>query len=166
MPSPCPFQAVPLKTVIEDTISLCHENFLAHDVALSVPDVPETCVVECHPTQLMEVLVNLLSNALHAVEHHPEKWAVLSVEDEGDYVEIAVTDSGEGIPEPMAAALFDPFTTTKGPGKGTGLGLSIARRIVQNHNGDLTVDTSCANTRFVIHLPKKQTPLADSNGGV
>jgi PAS domain S-box-containing protein len=153
-----PFQEASLKAILEDTVELCRERFEAHHASLSAAAIPEHVVIECRPTQIMEVLVNLLSNALHAVEASDEKWVVMAATDNGDAVEIAVTDSGGGIPAEVVTSLFERFATTKDFGKGAGLGLSISRRIVQSHNGILMVDSSSPHTRFVIRLPKCQPP--------
>jgi signal transduction histidine kinase len=69
-------------------------------------------------------------------------------------VEIAVTDSGRGIPRDVQRRMFDPFFTSKPVGKGTGLGLSISRAIIASHRGQLEYDASSDRTRFVIRLPK------------
>lgn len=72
-------------------------------------------------------------------------------------VEIAVTDSGEGMSPEAKAKLFQPFFTTKGVGKGTGLGLSIVSGIVKSHNGVCFLDPSSPNTRFVVRLPQSKS---------
>jgi signal transduction histidine kinase len=73
-----------------------------------------------------------------------------------DWLDIHVTDSGNGVPIEAQAKIFQPFFTTKEIGKGTGLGLSISSGIIQSHNGELKIDNLCPNTCFVIRLPKKQ----------
>ncbi|MCX5758157.1 MAG: PAS domain S-box protein, partial [Candidatus Hydrogenedentes bacterium] len=150
-----PFRETRLHNIIEDTESVCRERFASYDVKLQVGPVAKSLHVECLATQIMEVLVNLLSNALHAVEHVPERWVSLSVQDLGDDVEIAVMDSGPGIPPDVEKALFERFATTKELGKGTGLGLSISRRIIQSHAGTLSYDRSTGHTRFAVRLPKR-----------
>ncbi|MHA0111481.1 sensor histidine kinase, partial [Klebsiella pneumoniae] len=79
--------------------------------------------------------MNLLNNAYDAVLNLPERWVRLSVEDKGDCVVFAVTDSGQRIPDAIASKIMHPFFTTKGIGQGTGLGLSISRGIVESHGG-------------------------------
>ena len=69
-------------------------------------------------------------------------------------VDLVITDSGTGIPETVAARMMSPFFTTKEVGRGTGLGLSISARIVDAHDGTLTLDRGSRNTRFVIRLPR------------
>ncbi len=156
-----PFQETPLKVIVDDTMVLCQDRFLSYRVALTVEEIPEEMTVECRPTQVMEVLCNLLSNALHAAEAGNEKWVAIAARDEGSGVALSVTDSGCGVPPEVAKTMFDRFVTSKEFGKGIGLGLSISKRIVLTHNGSLTLDTACPNTRFVVRLPKRQPTLAD-----
>ena len=144
-----------MHNIIEDTESVCRERFASYEVKLQVGPVADSLCIECLATQIMEVLVNLLSNALHAVEHAPERWVSLSVQDLEDDIEIAVMDSGPGIPTDVEKALFERFATTKELGKGTGLGLSISKRIIQSHSGSLSYDRATGHTRFVVRLPKR-----------
>jgi C4-dicarboxylate-specific signal transduction histidine kinase len=151
-----PFQDARLKAVIEDTIVLCQDRFRSHGIALSVADVPDDLVVECRPTQLMEVLVNLLNNALHAVEEGAVRNVAVTAEDLGESVEVRVTDSGPGVDPAIVDKLFEPLVTTKQPGKGTGLGLSISKRIVESHHGTISYARVDGQTQFKICLPKRQ----------
>ncbi|HNR35242.1 MAG TPA: PAS domain S-box protein [Candidatus Hydrogenedentes bacterium] len=149
-----PFHETAVRTIVEDTESVCRERFVSYDVHFQVEPVSETLCIECRPTQIMEVLVNLLSNALHAVEESAERWVSLAVRDLGGDIEIVVADSGPGIPPDIERSLFERFGTTKEFGKGTGLGLSISKRIVQSHGGSLSYDRSSGHTRFTVRLPK------------
>ena len=100
------------------------------------------------------MLLNLLNNAVDAVQPLPEKWVELKVKNVGKDVEISVTDSGRGIPEKIRDKLGQPLFTTKVVGQGTGLGLSISRGIVEANGGSLNLDPDCEHTRFVVVLPK------------
>lgn len=151
-----PFKASPLKSIVEDTVALCHDNLNSHDILLTVHPFRDDLLLECRATQIMEVFANLVSNAAHAVENQPRKLIELTVTEEEASILIAVTDSGPGIDPAIAPSLFEPLTTSKQGGKGTGLGLSISRRIVQSHNGALELDTQSPVTRFLIRLPKAQ----------
>lgn len=153
-----PFRPCPMKSIVEDTVALCAGQFSSGDTLLSVDPIPGDIVIDCRPTQIMEVLANLLTNSLHAVHGARDRWVRLSVAENGGHVEIGVTDSGPGIPEEIAGTLFEPFVTLKQHGTGTGLGLSISRRIVESHRGALFVDPESPFTHFVVRIPKKQTP--------
>jgi C4-dicarboxylate-specific signal transduction histidine kinase len=101
-----------------------------------------------------QVLLNLLNNAFDAVEMASEKWVVITFEVDSDKVSLAIVDSGSGISSGAQAKLFQPFFTTKPVGKGTGLGLSISKGIIESHQGQLSFDKTCVNTKFVITLPR------------
>ena len=151
-----PFLNTSLKSIVDDTVVLCQDLFTSHRVLLSVDEIPEDLAIECRATQIMEVLFNLLSNALHAVEDCDDKWVAIRVADEGSEVALSVADSGPGVLPEIAKTLFGRFVTSKEFGKGMGLGLSISKRIVLAHNGSLSLDTTCPNTRFVVRMPKQQ----------
>ncbi|HLY77147.1 MAG TPA: ATP-binding protein [Thermoplasmata archaeon] len=102
--------------------------------------------------QILQVLVNLLNNAYDAMNDRGTIRLETKTTPEG--VEIAITDSGPGIPDPVLPHIFEPFFTTKTDGKGTGLGLAICHGIVTGHGGTLSVATSSGQgTTFTIRLP-------------
>ncbi len=124
-------------------------------------------LIECYASQLNQVIMNLLNNAIYALgEAHQQRtpaarianpstiWIRTTLDTENQVV-IAILDNGLGIPEDIHPKLFDPFFTTKPVGKGTGLGLSICHQIVtQLHRGQLNFySTSGQPTEFVITLP-------------
>ncbi|MEM9808010.1 MAG: ATP-binding protein [Cyanobacteria bacterium P01_D01_bin.56] len=120
--------------------------------------------IACYPSQLNQVVMNLLANAIDALSDR-NKESDGSVEPgvirittkvvDDDWVRIAIADNGPGISEEVRAKLFDPFFTTKPVGKGTGLGLSISYQIVvDKHQGRLSCESSLGEgTTFVIELP-------------
>jgi PAS domain S-box-containing protein len=112
--------------------------------------------VECVQTQISQVLLNLLVNAVQAIEAAGRKAGRITVltKCQGDEMLIEVADNGTGIDPVHLAKLFDPFFTTKDVGEGTGLGLSIADNIIRAHGGRIEVDSQVGvGTRFRIHLP-------------
>jgi signal transduction histidine kinase len=151
-----PFNSVPLKTIIDDTLGFCDARFKHHKIKLHIPEIPEVLKIECRSVQISQLLLNLLGNAFDAVETLEQKWVAIDVKDLGTSIEIAVKDSGKGIPAEFREKILQPFFTTKEIGKGTGLGLSISKGIVESHHGEFFVDEYCENTRFVINLPKRQ----------
>jgi len=107
--------------------------------------------------ELNQVWTNLIDNAVDAMDGR----GILTVRTrlDGDRVLVEIGDSGTGIPEPVAAHIFEPFYTTKPVGKGTGLGLDICWRIVvQRHGGDLRVTSTPGDTRFQVLLPTGAPP--------
>ncbi len=142
-----------IRSIIEDTLELCSEKLKHSRIELRVAPVPEDLAIECSPTQISQVLLNLISNAKDAVEPLEEKWIELSVSEAGGSVRICVTDSGFGIPKEIRERILFPFFTTKPVGKGTGLGLSISKGICESHQGSLSIDPESERTRFIVSLP-------------
>lgn len=158
-----PFSSVHLKQVIDETVSFCGARFTNFGVKLLVELDKDDVVVDCRPVEISQVLLNLLNNAFDAVyevnkqanNEHKDNWVKLTTKIVGDAVEIAVIDSGAGIPDSIKLKLMQPFFTTKEVGKGTGLGLSICRGIVEGHSGKFYLDEQSVNTKFVMLLPFK-----------
>lgn len=121
--------------------------------------------VECYPSQLNQVFMNILSNALDALEQHsvaPKTPPALTISTyrEGDCAVVKIQDNGPGIAAEVLPHLFDPFFTTKPLGKGTGLGLSISHQIVtEKHGGRITCDSvPNQGTTFCVSIPVVQAP--------
>jgi signal transduction histidine kinase len=101
--------------------------------------------------ELNQVWANLVDNALDAV---PEGGrVVVSARAEGPQVIVRVTDNGPGIPADVKNRIFDPFFTTKPVGQGTGLGLDIVRRLLDQNNATIDVDSAPGRTEFRVALP-------------
>jgi PAS domain S-box-containing protein len=116
-------------------------------------ELPE---VSCTPAQINQVVLNLLVNALQAIEStgRDQGHIVLTTRAEGDAVILEVADDGIGIPEAVLPRIFDPFYTTKPVGQGTGLGLSISHGIIRDHGGRLEVESRAGlGTSFRVILP-------------
>jgi two-component system, NtrC family, sensor kinase len=105
------------------------------------------------PSELQQILLNLINNAMDAMEKNGGDL-VITTRLAGDRVELSVSDSGHGIPKSVLPRIFDPFFTTKAVGKGTGLGLSICYGIVKKLSGEITVDSAPEKgSTFRISLP-------------
>jgi signal transduction histidine kinase len=125
------------------------------DIVLD-PNAPGA-IVEGHSAELVQVVVNLLSNALDAT---PEgRRVAVTTRAEAQEVVLEVIDEGAGMPPEVAAHVFEPFFTTKDVGAGTGLGLSVAWTIVQGHGGRLSVDSETGRgTTMTMRLPRSGPP--------
>ena len=117
-------------------------------------------LIHCYASQINQVLMNILSNALQAIEGEGQIWiSVRSVREgkqgqNGGMVQVSIQDSGKGMPQEVLEKIFDPFFTTKGIGQGTGLGLSISYGIVHTHGGEIQVKSELGvGTEFTILLP-------------
>lgn len=116
--------------------------------------------VECFPSQLNQVFMNVLGNAAQAIEGEGE-ISITSKTLPGDRVEVSIRDSGKGMSKQTLEKIFDPFFTTKSLGSGTGLGLSISYGVIQKHGGDILVSSEVGKgTEFKIILPVKGILLA------
>lgn len=148
------FEKVAIQQIVNDTLALCGEQTkrLGIEVQLIQPNDP--IYIECRATQISQVLLNLISNACDAVRDLDPAWIHIEVTESANAVQVAVTDSGAGIPKEIREKIMQPFFTTKEVGKGTGLGLSISQGIVGSHKGRLLVDENSQHTKFVIQLPK------------
>lgn len=114
------------------------------------------CQVYCDPTKFEVVFVNLVVNAIQAMENRPGTIHILISDDQSDkdYIKIEIRDTGPGIPEHLWEKIFDPLFTTRQTG--TGLGLASCRSIVKRHGGTITFTSKMgAGTSFFIKLPKK-----------
>jgi C4-dicarboxylate-specific signal transduction histidine kinase len=147
-----PLEPARLDKIVEDTLALCQEKFSRTATSLSVTQLPGT-EISCRPSQIAQVLLNLLGNACDAIAEQEEKWVRLECAVAEGKVQISITDSGKGIPPAVVNQMMNPFFTTKPVGKGTGLGLSISKGIVEEHGGSLRYDPSSPNTRFVLEFP-------------
>jgi two-component system NtrC family sensor kinase len=144
------YKVADINECIESTLNIVwNELKYKATVTKEYGAIPPT---KCFPNQLNQVFVNLLVNAAHAIENNGEiavkTW-------NGDrFINISVSDTGQGIPEDKVSKIFEPFFTSKPVGQGTGLGLSISYDIVKKHGGEITVTSeegkgSC----FTIKIP-------------
>jgi signal transduction histidine kinase len=152
-------QQIDLNHAVESTVTVARHEWKS--VAELVLDLAEPLpLVRCFPSQINQVLLNLVVNAAQAVGERVaggmDKGAIrVSTRCAGAQVMIAVEDNGVGISKAIRSRIFDPFFTTKEPGKGTGQGLAIAHRIVvEHHHGAIRVESEPgAGARFEVMLP-------------
>ena len=148
-----------LNTTVEHTVMLTRQQVLSKPIKIEFSagvDLPE---VEHDSDQIHQVLLNLLLNGVQAIEG-PGTVRV-TVFEQGDNAVVTVSNTGRGIPAEHLPNIFRPFYTTKG--NGTGLGLSLARRIVEEHHGQIEVASSAGKgTTFTVVLPVRQPVAADS----
>ena len=160
---------VELQQVVDDAVRL-----VVLSLAIPLSTVRVVCEgsprVAARGSELQQVFVNLVKNAVEAVlEHHaePESGAQglveVRVDEVGRYARARVIDNGPGIPAEQQSTIFDPFYTTKPPGRGTGLGLNIVYRILTKYRGTVQVESTLnEGTTFEVRLPKIE-PLPDES---
>jgi PAS domain S-box-containing protein len=134
-------ESVDLAAVVRQSVSICEHLVERGGISLGVEVDPQLPVVQAVAGQLEQVLINLITNAVHAVENGGRVVVRAQVENAAA-IAIEVADSGPGVPEGDREKIFEPFFTTKADGKGTGLGLPIVRNIIDQHHGQISVTRS------------------------
>ncbi len=152
--APVSREPISLRQVIERALSLMREQLRLRDIDVAVDLGPEEPVVLGNAIQLEQVFINLLTNARDAVAEAPRKAIRISGSTGSGAAEVALTDTGHGIPPGLEQRIFDPFFTTKEVGKGTGLGLSITYGIIKEHGGTISVVSPPGEgATFLVSLP-------------
>ena len=146
-------QEVDLHQGLENTLTILHHRLKKGIQVVREYDknLPRICAFG---GELNQIWTNLISNAIEAMQGKGELRVRTALELDRVLVEIA--DNGPGIPPDVLPHIFEPFFTTKGVGEGTGLGLDTVCRIVQNHHGEIRVDSHPGDTRFQVYLPVTQ----------
>jgi signal transduction histidine kinase len=153
------WQLANLNDGIDSTLNVVNNEVkYKADLVKDYGDIPE---VQCIPSQINQVVMNLVVNAAHAMGAERGRITVRT-RVQADQVWLEVADTGSGIPKDVLPRIFDPFFTTKSVGKGTGLGLSLSYGIIQKHHGSIDVQTEFGKgTTFRVTLPTRQ-PVAYS----
>lgn len=134
---------------IETVLTLYH-NQLKKGVEV-VRNYGELPTMLCYPDELNQVWTNLIHNALQAMDYQGTLTiGVTAVEQQA---KISIGDTGKGIPEEIQEKIFEPFFTTKPAGEGSGLGLDIVKKIIEKHDGQITVESKPGCTTFNVFLP-------------
>lgn len=160
------FKKADIHQGLDSTLMILHHRLKAKPNSPGIQVIKEygqIPLVECYAGQLNQVFMNLLGNAIDALEvvklEHPQILIQTELQ-ENHLLSIQISDNGSGIPEEFRSKLFDPFFTTKPIGKGTGLGLSISYQIVvERHKGHLYCYSEMGKgTKFTIEIPVRQFP--------
>jgi C4-dicarboxylate-specific signal transduction histidine kinase len=158
-------ERVSARELVDDALEIVLHRIKLGDIKLECSDELGQVTLECQATAIAQVLMNLLKNSIDALSQLEKgRPRVLRIEatQAGEWIELAVSDSGPGVPPALRKKILDPFFTTKARDKGTGLGLSISRAIVERHGGRLYLDEKSALTRFVLVLPCVARAAADA----
>ena len=160
------FKTVDIHQGIESAILLLQHRLKPNSTRLQILLVRDYGVlpnVKCYAGELNQVFINLLANAIDALEEVENKQNILKITIrtslvDANWIEIAIADNGVGIPESVKTKVFNPFFTTKPVGKGTGMGLAISYQIVcEKHGGKLDCFSSIGEgTEFKIQIPIQQ----------
>jgi len=134
---------------IETVLTLYQNQFKQGvEVIKNYSELPE---ILCYPDELNQVWINLIHNALQAMDY--KGTLTIDVRQQDSLALVSVTDSGKGISPEIIPKIFEPFFTTKPPGEGSGLGLDIVKKILEKHQGKISVTSVPGQTTFTVSLP-------------
>ncbi|MFO0909850.1 MAG: ATP-binding protein [Isosphaeraceae bacterium] len=149
---------VDINSALDHSLGMLSDALAQHRVKVD-RQYTELPLVECAAAPLNQVFLNLLMNALQAIEATGRQAGriIVATRTEADAILIEVRDDGVGIPAEVVSRIFDPFFTTKPVGRGTGLGLSITHGIIADHGGRIEVESTIgAGSLFRVHLPTQR----------
>lgn len=155
-PATTEMQPTELKAVVDEALGMM--RFQVHESCCRVRTAysPEPIWVQADPAEIKQVIMNLVLNALQAMEGNAGAMLDIEVREKGARATITVQDNGVGIAPENLERIFDPFFTTKGPERGTGLGLSVCYSIIRQHGGEILVASKPGEgARFSIVLPRE-----------
>ncbi|NVK03937.1 MAG: cyclic nucleotide-binding domain-containing protein [Flavobacteriia bacterium] len=145
-------QPVDVKEGIVSTVTMLQHKARKHKVNIEENYASDLPKVNGLPGELNQVWTNIIDNALDAMENGGGSL-VIKAENDEHYVRVRIRDTGPGIPDDVLTHIFEPFYTTKPQGQGTGLGLDIVKKILNQHNAEVRVETQPGNTEFTISFP-------------
>jgi two-component system NtrC family sensor kinase len=141
------------------TLSLVEHKMKLSNVTVETTLCEDLPPAPCDPSQIQQVVLNLVLNATEATQGKAERRVTVSTARGDGVVLLHVSDNGEGILPENLAKIFDPFFTTKPEGKGVGLGLAVSYGIIEAHGGDIEVKSAVgAGTTFTVSLPLVPPP--------
>jgi signal transduction histidine kinase len=147
---------VPVNGKLDEALKIARYASSFHDIEMIKQYQPDAAV-KGNPDELLHVLVNLITNAVHAMEHSGGTLTIETTVHDGQ-VDIRISDTGSGIAPDKIPEIFEPFFTTKAPGKGTGLGLYNVKTIVNKMHGTIAVDSRIGQgTTFTLTFPNAET---------
>lgn len=154
-----------LNEMVTDVVELIAAKAKELNVKVETSLAEKMPLVPCDPEGIHRALLNVVSNAIDAVEERPSPHVTVGTRHAEDgWARIVVLDNGPGIPAPKLEEIFKPFVSTKGA-KGTGLGLPVSRKILREHGGDIIVQSQMGvGSKFTLRLPLKSPLSADMLG--
>jgi len=155
-----------LNDLISEVVGLSEQSAKYSNVRIIKNLAPNLPVISVSPSEMQQVLLNLINNAIDAMDNKGGKIEVTTRMD-GQFVVVDVADNGHGIPQANLQRIFDPFYTTKPVGKGTGLGLSICYGIVKKMGGEISVNSAVGlGTTFHIMIPASEEIKGEAEGSI
>jgi two-component system NtrC family sensor kinase len=148
-------EVIDINDVVKDVIGFLEKEFIFRNIRLELKLAEKLPKINSHKGQLQQVFLNIINNALDAIE---EKGGNITISSQtnGDNVQVSIKDNGRGIPKDVLNHIFEPFFTTKGEGEGTGLGLFISYGIINKLGGTIHVESEInKGTAFTVEFPLK-----------
>jgi len=151
---PMNVQPTEINAVMRQCVMLLRPNLEHASIQLSVTAADGLPRLQCDPSQIEQVLLALIVNAMDAMPRGGNLWLETTLSADGKQVTITVRDDGGGIPSDILPMIFEPFVTTKEHGHGTGLGLAVSRSIIERHGGKIAIQSEAGKgTTVSITLP-------------
>ncbi len=148
------FRQADCAEIMQRVILLLSYRYQKEGVNITTNYTKNTPHIFVKTNNIQQVFLNFINNSLDSMEESKKKNINIDIQPAGEYVQIAITDTGCGIPKGLVKKIYEPFYTTKPPGKGTGLGLSICQSIIADHKGSITCESKLGQgTKFIISLP-------------
>ena len=154
-----PLKPHPVENLVSEATKICSEVLTRRKVTLLVGLPAGELTFRCRAIEIVQVLVNLISNAKDALVETPAPWIRIQAEKKGDLLRISVANNGPRIPQELTEKIMAPFFSTKEVGKGSGLGLSISQKIVEEHHGRLFLDQQDKDTCFVLEFSCSESDM-------
>ncbi|MDR4886684.1 PAS domain S-box protein [Fredinandcohnia sp. QZ13] len=150
-PSEIKFKNKDIRIILRDVVTLLETQAILQNIQINIDFVNEDSIITCDENQIKQVFINLIKNSIDAMENGGT--IIIRTRVTNDSIYILFIDEGCGIPKSILDRIGEPFYTTKE--KGTGLGLMVSYNIIENHNGEITVDSKeNEGTTFKIKLPR------------
>lgn len=150
-----------LTDILNNSLLLSRSTIETKEISLTIHNSIEDSAINCRFNQIQQVIFNLMTNAIDAVQNLPDnRWIEINIySDRNENCVFEITNAGPKIDTEVIKNLFTPFYTTKSIGTSIGLGLTIAKGIIQNHKGEIYLDETKKNTCFVFKIPKMDINL-------
>lgn len=142
--------------ILNTAKTLFQNSLKRHNIDFKINSPQNGVDIFCNPTQISQVIINLINNSKEALVHESDKWIKLEVGENNKEMFIIVTNSGERISPDDEKKLYLPYFTTKDSEHERGIGLYVVKSIIDNHCGEIILDKDSLHTSFIISLPKIQ----------
>jgi len=143
-----------INSIIKQALDVMKHQIIGAGIEVNFPNFGKTknLSINCQRTQITQVLINLLKNAKDALNEIEEKWISVQLKQTNTHIQIKIVDSGPGVPEALVKRIFECGVTTKKRGQGSGIGLGLCQKIMNSHQGSISLEDEAKNTTFTISL--------------